>query len=209
MHRELSVWTADELGVFLRGVEEDRCSAMWRVFAMTGMRRGEVAGLKWSDIDLNAQTLTVNRSRLRVDGEIREKEPKTEPGRRTIELDQATVDALIGWDAQVTAEQIEGGNENPDGWVWIHDDDGHAIDPTGITRSFNRLVEGFKNVPRIRLHDLRHTHATLLLKAGVPVHVVSKRLGHEKESFTLEVYGHVYTGQQREGVELVATAVDA
>ena len=211
VHRELTTWTASELRSFLDSVEDDRWYSMWRVSAMTGMRRAEVAGMKWTDLDLAARTLMVRRSRLRVQGKIIEKAPKTERGRRLIDLDGATVDALIAWEAQRGFErkrlQEELGDAYTDeGWVWAWED-GRPIDPTGISRSFSRLV-GRATVPKIRLHDLRHTHASLLLQSGEPTHVVSRRLGHEKESFTLEVYAHVLPGQQQDAIERLSVLVD-
>lgn len=201
------VWTADELAKFLRSVEDDRWYPMWRLFAMTGMRRAEVAGLKWSEVDLAAKTLTVKLTRTRVKGRIVEDRPKTKRSRRTIDLDDVTIDALLSWQASQIAERVELGEAyQDDGWVFCWED-GTPLEPTGISTRFSRRIAN-TGVPRIRLHDLRHTHATLLLRAGVAPHVVSQRLGHEKVSFTLEVYGHVMPGQQWEAAARFAALVD-
>ena len=204
---DMITWTADELAKFLRSVREDRWYPLWRTLAMTGMRRAEVAGLKWEQVDLTARTIIVQRTRTRVRGGVVEGPPKTNRGRRTIDLDEGTVDALFAWAAQQMTEQSEWGDAYQDeGWVFTWED-GSPLEPTGISSRFRRRLRN-AGVPRMRLHDLRDTHATLLLKAGVPPHVVSQRLGHSTVAFTLQVYAHVLPGQQQEAAEKVAALVD-
>jgi hypothetical protein len=165
-------WTADELATFLRTVREDRLYPMWRVSAMTGMRRGEVVGLRWDSVDLGAKTITVQRERVRVRGGVAEGPPKTNRGRRTIDLDDGTVDALVSWAALEVEERVAWGDEYQDGgWVFTWED-GRPLEPTWVSSRFARRSKA-AGVPKLRLHDLRDTHATLLLKEGAAPHVVT------------------------------------
>jgi integrase len=201
---EMQVWTREELDQFLAHVATDRLFPMWRLAAWTGMRRGEVAGLIWRDVDLEGGTITVQRARVRVaSADVREGPPKTKTGRRQVELDKATLAALEAWQTRQQAER--------DRWpgVWPEHDliftleDGSALHPDYLSRAFRAHAKQAK-LPTIRLHDLRHTHATLMIAAGVPVKVVSQRLGHSTVAFTMQVYQHVLPGMQRDAVQRLA-----
>jgi hypothetical protein len=166
-----------------------------------------VLGLRWDSVDLGACTITVQRTRVRVHDGVAEGPPKTNRGRRAIDLDDRTVDALVSWAALQIEERVAWGSAYQDGgWVFTWED-GRPLEPTGISSRFARRLKD-AGVPKIRLHDLRDTHATLLLKEGVPPHVVSQRLGHSSIAFTLQVYAHVLPGQQSEAAERVAALVD-
>jgi len=209
---EMKTWTREELDTFLVHVASDRLFPMWRLAAWTGMRRGEVAGLIWRDVDLQAGTITVQRARVSVGAaDVRESKPKTGSGRRLVELDDETRNALEAWRDRQEAER-KGWDENTlakDKWpghgLVFTLQDGSPLHPDQLTGSFTSHVKKAK-LPTIRLHDLRHTHATLLLAAGVPVKVVSERLGHSTPGFTMTVYQHVLPGMQREAVQSVADA---
>jgi len=203
---DLRVWTRLQLDRFLAHVAVERLSTMWRLAAWTGMRRGEVAGLTWRDVDTDTGTLTVRRARVNVtSADVRESKPKTPKGRRRVELDEETRVALAAWRERQEAERKA--------WpgTWSGDDlvftleDGSALRPDYLSRTF-RARTARAGLPVIRFHDLRHTHATLLLAAGVPVKVVSERLGHSTVAFTMDVYQHVLPGQQREAVQALADA---
>jgi integrase len=134
---------------------------------------------------------------------VAEGPPKTNRGRRTIDLDDGTVDALVSWAALEVEERVAWGDEYQDGgWVFTWED-GRPLEPTGISSRFARRSKA-AGVPKLRLHDLRDTHATLLLKEGVAPHVVSLRLGHSSVAFTLQVYAHVLPGQQSEAARVAA-----
>jgi len=211
---ELHVWTSAELAKFLDHVREDRLFPMWRLAAWTGMRRGEVAGLTWRDVDLDDAVVRVQRARVIVSSaDVRESKPKTRKGRRNVDLDVVTVAALKAWKARQDAERkvwerTKAGTWPDHGLVFTLED-GTPLNPAHVSRAFGRHVSGAgKDVPRIRLHDLRHTHASLLLAAGVPVKVVSERLGHATPGFTMNVYQHVIPGQQRDHLQRVADAAE-
>jgi integrase len=203
---EQSSWTADELRAFLQAAAGHRFfSALW-VAAFTGMRRGELLGLRWEDFDEGAATLTVNRGLVAIDYEVHETRGKTPNARRRIDLDPTTVRVLIAWRGWQQAEQRAAGVETA-GWMFT-DGRGEPIHPHAVSQTFERIARRAR-VPVIRLHDLRHTHATLLIVAGVPVKVVSERLGHATPSYTIETYQHLLPGMQAQAArvfeQLVAT----
>lgn len=205
---EMRVWTPDELTSFLRSIEGNRNEALFRLLAMTGMRRGEVVALRWSDVDLAHRRLTVNQSASVIDGAEVVDTPKTRRSRRVIDLDPETVSQL----KQHRARQREfflmvGVTATASDRVFTNEV-GDPLRPASVGQAFRRLVE-VADVPAIRLHDLRHTHASHLLMAGVNVKVVSERLGHASVSFTLDTYGHVMPGQQAEAAAAAAALVDS
>jgi integrase len=201
-HHDIQAWTASELAAFLEQTLQDRLAPMWWTIANTGMRRGEVAGLVWRDVDLAAGTIAVRRALAIVGSDVVETTPKR--GRsRVIDLDADTIAVLEIWRKRQAAER----DAWPGLWpashrVFCHED-GTALHPRYLTRAFGRLVANAR-VPRIRLHDVRHTHASLLLSAGVPVKVVSERLGHSDVAFTMRVYQHVLPGMQRDAADQFA-----
>ena len=206
---DLRVWTRLQLDRYLAHIAGERLYPMWRLAAWTGMRRGEIAGLTWGDVDTDTGTLTVRRARVNVtSADVRESKPKTARGRRRVELDEETRVALAAWRERQEAERKA--------WqdTWSGDDlvftleDGTALRPDYLSRTFQARAAR-AGLPVIRFHDLRHTHASLLLAAGVPVKVVSERLGHSTVAFTMDVYQHVLPGQQREAVQALADTVPA
>ena len=167
------------------------------------MRRGEVLGLQWIDVDLDGGSLSVLHTLVSVDYKVESSEPKTPRARRTIDLDTATAVVLREHrKSQLEQRMMMGAGYGEAGLVFARAD-GSVIHPQALSDRFDRLVSG-SGLPRIRLHDLRHTHATMALKAGVPVKVLSERLGHASVAFTMDVYQHVLPGMQREAAELVA-----
>ncbi len=161
------------------------------------MRRGELLGLRWSDLDLDARRLSVKRSLISVGYELHESRGKARTARRTIDLDPRTVELLVS---------TGHGNSNDEGYVFAHDD-GSPIHSQVFSATFKKLVAR-SGLPRIHLHDLRHTHATLLLKAGVPIKVVSERLGHSAPAFTMATYQHVLPGMQAEAARTFSAILD-
>ena len=196
-------WTPDQVAKFLALAEGDRWAPLWRLAATTGLRRGELAGLRWEDLELSAGMLSVNRATVVADGHAIESEPKTARGRRRIGLDAQTVDALKRWRRQQSTEQLAmgaGWQGNGRVFVWP---DGSALHPNVITRSFGRLVDK-ATLPPLTLHGLRHSWATSALRAGVPTKVVSDRLGHSSSRVTLDVYTASVPALDVQAAELVA-----
>lgn len=201
--REMRTWTAGQLRRFLDHVRSDRLAAGWIVAATTGVRRGEVLGQRWEDVDLTAARLAARQTLVMVDGRPRLSLPKTPRSRRTIDLDGRTVNALRRW----RERQEDDRGRWDDAWcasgLVLTREDGSWVGPDGWSAGFDRHVLA-AGLPRIRLHDLRHTHATLLLASGTPPKVVSERLGHTTIAFTLDTYAHVVPGMQAEAANRFA-----
>ena len=185
--RELQRWEPYQIGQFLRHRADngDYLYAVWRLMFAIGLRRGEVLGLRWSDIDMLDKRITVRNTRLDVGGRIYEETPKSRAAKRTVQLDSETIVALAMMrNAQDKAAETLGA------WVSeyvVTDLDGHPIKPQTLTRRF-KSDSTAAGLPTIRLHDVRHSSATMQLNEGVPVHVVAGRLGHSTPSTTLNVY---------------------
>lgn len=203
--KEMPTWSGEEVRRFLWAVRSDRLFAMWALLCMTGMRRGEVLGLRWSDIDLDGSRVSVQRQVVAVGYEVAVSPPKTRRGKRVVMLDAFTVEALRERLADHRREQAIVGAAVPDGFVFDRAD-GSALHPMSVTKHFGSLAAGC-GLPRIRLHDLRHTAATLALSAGVHPKVVSERLGHSSVQITLDRYSHVTPALQRDAADLISAMV--
>ena len=206
--REMKTWNATQVRAFLEATRNDRLHALWRLLAMTGMRRGEVLGLKWEDIDFEAGRLAVRRSLIPLGGDVIVSEPKTARGRRSIALDPETVEVLKSQAALQLAEQQNWGEAWTDSGYICTKEDGTPYHPEVVSRYFRQAVKEAK-LPTIRPHDLRHTHATLALRAGIHPKVVSERLGHATVSITLDTYSHAIPAMQEEAAVLIADLVFA
>ncbi|HZD00905.1 MAG TPA: site-specific integrase [Actinomycetes bacterium] len=216
---EMQAWTAAQLRAFLAHARHDRLFAAWMLFATTGMHRGEVAGLRDLDLDLAAGWVAPRRPRVVVNYQVDTSDPKTFAGRRLLALDPATVAALREHLEQRKAEraqlaewrvQVEASG------LLFTEIDGTPLHPDRFTRRFRRLVakvqwhqDGARRVglPKLRLHDVRHTYATVALQAGVPPKVVSERLGHASVAVTLRIYAHVLPGMDRDAANTVASVI--
>ncbi len=206
---EMRTWRAHELAAFLAGTSEDRLSGAWWLLATTGMRRGEVLGLRWSDVDLDAGSLRITRTLITTDVQRKGEPgmawgtPKTAKGRRTVALDPATVSALRQHRARQLEERLALGAGYTDEDLVVCLVDGRPLHPKTLSYYFERETRRL-GLPPIRLHDLRHTHATLALQAGVHPRVVQERLGHANVSITLDTYSHVDLDMQAAAAARVA-----
>ena len=203
---EMATWTAAELKAFLKSVQGDRLSALWRVLAMTGMRRGEACGLQWKDIDLKNGRVSVQRSLIQSAVGPSFAPPKTERGRRAVALDTETASALKDHRASQAAEKLLLGAAYQDQGLVFCREDGRPLDPDGVSKAFTKRRSA-AGLVRIRLHDLRHTHATLALQAGVHPKVVSDRLGHGDVALTLNTYSHAIPALQESAAETGAALI--
>jgi len=203
---DMKTWDASTLGAFLEGIQEHRYYPAFLLAAMTGMRRGEVLGLRWQDVDLDRGELSVTQSLTSYGYTTRFSSPKTRRSRRHIPLDQKTLAALRVHRASQAAEKLRQGPKYVDTGLVFTQEDGRWVHPDRFSHLFNTLVKK-STLPRIRLHDLRHTYATLSLQAGTPVKIISERLGHSSAAFTMDVYQHVIPAMQQEAADAVATLV--
>lgn len=201
----LRSWTPEELRAFLEHTKGSRLHTVWVLASMTGMRRGELLGLRWSDVDFDGARLSVRRTLVSIAYKTHLSTPKT--GRpRVIDLDPATVEVLREEHRLRELDRNAWGDGYDDQDLVFAREDGTPIHPDRLSKAFDQAVSR-SGLPRIRLHDLRHTHASIALQAGVPVKVVSERLGHESPAFTLKQYAHVMPGMQATAACQVADAV--
>ena len=192
----MKVWTSQEVREFLDSVATDRLRPLWLLAATTGMRRGELCGLMWKDVNFEASNVAVRRARVPIAGKVAEGTPKSDRA-RVIAIAPATVSALRTHRKAQLEERLAWGEAWQDSGYVFTQADGSPVRPDAVTRAFEAHVIAAA-VPRIRLHDLRHTHATLGLAAGIPAKVMSERLGHAKVGITLDLYSHVVPGMQEE-----------
>lgn len=206
-----------QLVTFLARISDDRWLPLWQTAASTGLRRGELAGLRWEDVDLAAGLIAVERSTTQLSGQGRVTTTPKNHERRTVKIDDRLVATLKAWKRQTAAERLAFGPAYGDTegllFVW---EDGRPVMPDYITKAFARaqagvnaaLIEaGEAPLPVLVVHELRHTHATILLRDRVPVHIVSKRLGHKDPSVTLNVYADVIPDDDTSATDVFSKAV--
>jgi integrase len=203
---EMRVWTPQQLRAFLAHVRTDRLYAVWLLVATTGMRRGELAGLRWVDVDLAAGRVSPRQPRVVVNYAVEVSEPKTAKGRRVLALDAVTVAALREHQARQAAERATVGAGWQDTGLVFTRPDGAPIHPDLISDWFERLARA-AGLPKIRLHDVRHSYASAALAAGIPAKVVGERLGHATIQITLDTYSHVLPGLDAQAAETVARLI--
>lgn len=180
-------WTPDELRAFLASVKGSRLAPMWELFAVTGMRRGEVVGLRWSDVDLDTGEVRITHSTVVVDHEIIETTPKSKTSVRCLSLDSDMVRSLrahkarqaedrLGWGADYRVSDLV--------FVW---EDGRLLHPDLVTRTFQRLARkaGLRPIP---VHGLRHSYATAARLSGMELDELQQQLGHSSISVTSDIY---------------------
>lgn len=199
---ELTVWDEQEVQLFLKATQDSRYSIVFHMALVTGMRQGELLGLRWKDVDLEQGHLTISQT-LSHDGKTFLLGGKTKSSLRKILLPASTVAKLKKHRAVVLKEKLSQGEEYQDNDLVMCTPSGTPINPANVRRSLNALIKKAA-VPKIRFRDLRHTHATLLLAKGVNVKVISERLGHSNIKITLDTYSHVLPTMQEDAVNKIA-----
>jgi len=201
-------WDATTLRRFLEASREagDRLHGLWVLLATTGMRRGEALGLRWSDLDLDTGRARVVQTIIPITGAVSVGEPKTGRGRRSVSLDSATVAVLRDHRHRMRQERLLVGADFNDLGLLFHQPDGSWLHPEAVSEAFLRRVRRY-DLPRITLHGLRHTWATLALERGIHPKVVQERLGHSTIAITLGIYSHVSPTLHDEAAQLVADLV--
>jgi integrase len=191
--KPVAVWEPDQVRVFLGRCAQHRLGALFELAILTGLRRGEITGLRWADVDLTKRKIEVRRNRVSVRGRVIEQQTtKTRAGLRAVALSEFAVAALLAWQLR-QAQEAEAAAEawQTQGHVFTMDD-GRALDPSYVTRLFQRLRKGpGEELPELSFHGLRHCAASLMLASGADIAVVSKLLGHASISITADVYGYL------------------
>ena len=193
-HREMKTLPAEQLGAFLREAKESGVYELYYMDLATGLRRGELLGLKWEDIDLQNGIIHVRRQVARVDGEVKELPLKTKNSYRNISISRDAVAMLTEMEAHRSSEYV------------FPSSTGGPISPDSVNNMLHRVLKR-AGLPSIRFHDLRHTFATLALQNGVDIKTVSGMLGHFSAGFTLDTYAHVTTSAQKEAARTMGNVL--
>jgi integrase len=202
----IAVWTPEQLGSFLDAIADERLYGLYHLVAMTGLRRGEAIGVRWGDVDLDAGEMRVAQSITMVQRQLVVGEPKTKGSARVLPLDGGTVAVLRSHRARQAAKRLAWGAGWSDTGLVFTREDGTVLLPEHVTRGFQVLAKR-AGLPPIRFHALRHTSASLALAAGVPMKVVSERLGHSSTGITADLYTHVSAAVGRDAADAIAGIV--
>lgn len=206
--RVMQAWTTDEARQFLEFTKDGRLAFAWTLLLTRGLRRGELCGLRWSDVGLDTGSITINHTRVTVAGKAVDGVPKTAAGRRAIPLDQSLSPILRAHKARQGREKLAAGGAYEESGYLVADELGRPYHPDSVSGWFDDRVK-LSGLPRIRLHDTRHTAASLMLASNVPVKVVSEMLGHASPTITLAIYAHVMPGMAEEaGAALSASLLN-
>ena len=193
--------TPEQSRLLLQKVKEHRLEGVLTLALATGMREGELLGLRWSDIDLDTKMLHVSRTLTYSSGlGFMEGEPKTDKGKRTILLPQFAVEALKRHRMSQLEKRLAAGADWVDRNLVFPNDRGNFMIPVTLLRRFRKVLKDI-GLPRIRFHDLRHCVATLLFSMGVQGKVVQELLGHSDISITMDVYTHVLPPMQKDAMD--------
>lgn len=203
---EIQTWHQEELKRFLDHVVADRLYAAWLLLATTGLRRGELLGLKWQDVDLDAGRIVIRHALMSVGGKLSVSAPKTSKSRRGLSLDATTTAALRAHRGRQLQERLAWGPDYQDAGFVFCREDGTPVRPDSFSRRFQTLA-GTAGLPVIRVHDVRHTYASIALTAGTHPKVVADRLGHSTIGTTLDTYSHVVQSLEEHAAARVASVI--
>ena len=203
----IDTYTRSEVHKVLDAARDDRLEHAWHL-ALSGLRRGEVCGLRWADIDLRARTLTIVENRVTADGAALTSEPKTEAGKRTLPLTEPLVKVLRRAKRRQAAEQLAAGAMYVDTGYLVVDEIGRRLHPDTVSDRWDQLVAA-AGVRRIRLHDARHTCGTLMHLEGVPTAVIAAWLGHASPAFTMRTYVHSQHHALRHAADVLGSVTRA
>jgi integrase len=195
--REVRILTPEQARTFLNAAKDDRLESLYWLALTTGMRRGEILGLRWQDVDLEEATLTVRVQLQRIRGKAQLVEPKTATSRRTIALPPVTIEALRRQRTRQDRERMLAGSRWSDHGLVFASTIGTPIDTATLARKFDQALTRAQ-LSHIRVHDLRHTAATFMLAQGIAPKLAMDALGHSNLSMTMGTYQHVTANLRRE-----------
>lgn len=193
-HKEMHTIHAEQLGAFLQEAKESGVYELYYLDLATGLRRGELLGLKWEDVDLAHGVIQVRRQVYRIDGEVKEVPLKTKNAYRNISISKDAVEMLKEMEKHRISEYV------------FPSPTGGPISPDSVLNMLHRVLKR-AGLPAVRFHDLRHTFATLALQNGVDIKTVSGMLGHFSAGFTLDTYAHVTTAAQKEAANTMGSVL--
>ncbi len=199
---EMRALSPEEARRFLEVARDDRFAVLFGFALSTGMRPGEYMALRWTDLDLRAGVATVRRALVRGKSGWHFEEPKTDRSRRTVPLPQGTIKALVAHKVCQAEDRLRAGERWRDNGLVFTAEDGQPVDAHNlVARHFKPALVAADLPKSVRLYDLRHTCATLLLAAGTNPKIVAERLGHASITLTLDTYSHVLPGMQAAAAE--------
>ena len=196
-HQEMQTIPAEQLQAFLDEARATGVYEMYYIELATGLRRGELLGLKWQDVDWKNGIIKVRRQVARIDGEIVEAPLKTKNSYRAVTISQQAIEVLKQQKAKT--------KELKDPYIFPSPNGG-PISPDSVNNMLKRVLER-AGIPKVRFHDLRHTFATIALQNGVDIKTVSGMLGHFSAGFTLDTYAHVTTSAQKEAAQTIGNVL--
>ncbi len=204
VRRPVQPLTAEQARAFIYFSRDDRLGSLFAVAILTGLRQGELFGLRWQDVDLTAGTLAVRHALQRIGGKPTLVEPKTERSRRTLTLPAAALAALKAQRVRQIEERLLAGDRWQDWGLVFASTIGSPLEPSNVAARLHKLLVD-AGLLRQRFHDLRHCCASLLLSQHVPPRVVMDVLGHSQIALTMNTYSHVMPAMLKDA----ANALDA
>ena len=192
----------EDTNKLLEVIRNTECEIPCMLAMLCGLRRGEVCGLRWKDIDFNNNTIKIEQTLIRAGGEIFFKQPKSDGSIRKIVAPQIVIDALKKRKSYIAACKLRFGSDYNDDDLVLCNDLGEHINPDWVTRNLKKYLK-LAGIDDARFHDLRHTNATIMLQAGVPLKVASERLGHSSVKITGDIYSHVTKSLDREASDKI------
>lgn len=205
--KEMKVWTVDQVNTFLKFTKNiTRYYPVFFLAAYTGMRKGEILGLTWDDINFEEKTISVNKTLAYAGKEYILQSPKTRNSYRTIYIDDDIIRVLKRQKIKQNLERLKNGGVYKEHNMVFAQETGECVFPQAVNILFTRFIKQ-SGLPKIRFHDLRHTHATILLQMGVNPKIVAERLGHSSVQITLDTYSHVLPSMKKDLTEQFSRAM--
>lgn len=197
--KKFNVLSKEYVHLLLENVKDHQYYAPIFLGINTGMRRGEILGIRWEDIDFDNYLISVNQTIQRQKGKgiVFKPTTKTDGSRRTVAISDSVVFMLKKQLNKQKRNRLKHGILYQDHNLVFAQEDGSPMDPDGLSREFGRIIKRIEELPHVRFHDLRHSHATLLLQQGEHAKIISERLGHSSIQITMDTYSHVMPNMQK------------